>query len=141
MPDIVKRPGLCQAAGAGAMSETNRRVFPGARAFGAGAFATTRGLAAADDGHAAGYDVAPSSDHIASHAGRSLEVRTLPADRLSRGQAASASIGLYSIAAVTGRTPTMASILLVTWRMLLRSGWPLRASSSVPKRSDRGRRR
>ncbi len=64
MPDITKRPGFRHSAGAYVMSDTNRRVFLGALAFGAGALAATRGLAAANDGHAAGYDVAPSSDHM-----------------------------------------------------------------------------
>jgi oxalate decarboxylase len=43
------------------MFETNRRSFFGVLALGAGTMAATRSLAAGDDGHAAGYDVAPAS--------------------------------------------------------------------------------
>jgi oxalate decarboxylase len=46
------------------MTDTNRRVFLGALALGAGGFAAAHSLAAADDdGHAAGYDVAPASKY------------------------------------------------------------------------------
>jgi len=43
------------------MSLTDRRRFLGGLALGAGAIATRHALAASDDGHAAGYDVAPAS--------------------------------------------------------------------------------
>jgi oxalate decarboxylase len=46
------------------MLETNRRLFLGSLAFGAGMIAGSRSLAAGSDGHAAGYDVAPASDHV-----------------------------------------------------------------------------
>jgi oxalate decarboxylase len=45
------------------MTETNRRLFLGALALGAGGLASAQSLAADDDGHAAGYDVAPSSKY------------------------------------------------------------------------------
>jgi oxalate decarboxylase len=45
------------------MTETNRRLFLGALALGAGGLASAQSLAAADDGHAAGYDVAPSTKY------------------------------------------------------------------------------
>ena len=46
------------------MTHTNRRTFLGALALGAGGLAAPRALAAADDGHAAGYDVAPSAKYL-----------------------------------------------------------------------------
>jgi oxalate decarboxylase len=46
------------------MTDTNRRLFLGALALGAGGLAGARSLAAAnEDGHAAGYDVAPASKY------------------------------------------------------------------------------
>ena len=45
------------------MTETNRRLFLGALALGAGGLAGAQSLAADDDGHAAGYDVAPSTKY------------------------------------------------------------------------------
>jgi oxalate decarboxylase len=44
------------------MAETNRRVFLGALALGAGGLAVGPSLAEEADGHAAGYDVAPASN-------------------------------------------------------------------------------
>jgi oxalate decarboxylase len=46
------------------MTETNRRVFLGGLAVAAGSLATTQSFAAGNDGHAAGYDVAPASDYV-----------------------------------------------------------------------------
>src|SRR5215468_7969012 len=47
------------ATGSRTMIDANRRAFLGALAFGAGGLAATRSFA--NDGHAAGYDVAPAS--------------------------------------------------------------------------------
>jgi oxalate decarboxylase len=46
------------------MPDTNRRLFIGALALGAGGLASAKSLAAPSDGHAAGYDVAPSSNFM-----------------------------------------------------------------------------
>ena len=43
------------------MTPTDRRTFLGVVALGAGGLASGAAFAAPDDGHAAGYDVAPSS--------------------------------------------------------------------------------
>src|SRR5581483_438674 len=47
------------------MSDTNRRGFLGGLAVAAGGLAATPSFAASNDGHAAGYDVAPAADHVA----------------------------------------------------------------------------
>ncbi len=46
------------------MAHTNRRLFLGLLTFASGGLAAKRSLAAGNDGHAAGYDVAPSSDRV-----------------------------------------------------------------------------
>jgi oxalate decarboxylase len=46
------------------MPDTNRRLFLGTLAFGVGGLAAAQSLAAGDDGHAAGYDVAPASEFV-----------------------------------------------------------------------------
>lgn len=46
------------------MTDTNRRMFLGALAVGAGGLASSSAFASADDGHAAGYDVAPASKYL-----------------------------------------------------------------------------
>ena len=46
------------------MTDTNRRVFLGGLAVAAGGLAATQSLAAGNDGHAAGYDVAPAADYL-----------------------------------------------------------------------------
>jgi oxalate decarboxylase len=46
------------------MTDTNRRRFLGGLAFAAGGLAATPSLAVGNDGHAAGYDVAPASDYL-----------------------------------------------------------------------------
>ena len=46
------------------MTSTNRRAFIGGLAVAAGTLVTARAQAAGADGHAAGYDVAPSTDHM-----------------------------------------------------------------------------
>jgi oxalate decarboxylase len=46
------------------MPSTSRRLFLGALAFGASAVSVVRAFAAAGDGHAAGYDVAPASNFM-----------------------------------------------------------------------------
>ena len=46
------------------MPDTNRRLFIGALALGAGGLASAKSLAAPSDGQAAGYDVAPSSNFM-----------------------------------------------------------------------------
>src|SRR5262249_4466655 len=46
------------------MPDTNRRAFIGALALTAGGLAATESRAAPADGHAAGYDVAPSSNYV-----------------------------------------------------------------------------
>src|SRR5438552_16851295 len=46
------------------MFEADRRIFLQSFAIGAGSLATSRGFAAAPDGHAAGYDVSPASDYL-----------------------------------------------------------------------------
>ena len=46
------------------MTETNRRVFLGGLAVAASGLATAQSFAAGNDGHAAGYDVAPGSDYV-----------------------------------------------------------------------------
>jgi oxalate decarboxylase len=46
------------------MTDTNRRVFLGGLAVAAGGLAATQSLATGNDGHAAGYDVAPASDYV-----------------------------------------------------------------------------
>jgi len=46
------------------MTKANRRAFLGGLAIAVGGLAATRSRAAAGDGHAAGYDVAGSSDHM-----------------------------------------------------------------------------
>jgi oxalate decarboxylase len=56
--------GATMTKGGSVMFETNRRLFFGALAFGAGSIAALRSLAAANDGHAAGYDVAPASERL-----------------------------------------------------------------------------
>jgi len=45
------------------MTDTNRRLFLGALALGAGGLASLPSRAAEDDGHAAGYDVAPAAKY------------------------------------------------------------------------------
>jgi oxalate decarboxylase len=45
------------------MTATNRRLFLGALAFATGGLVAVRSFAAGNDGHAAGYDVAPGSDY------------------------------------------------------------------------------
>jgi len=47
------------------MTDTNRRAFLGGLAFAASTIAATHALATGNDGHAAGYDVAPASDSVA----------------------------------------------------------------------------
>jgi oxalate decarboxylase len=47
-----------------AMTPTDRRTFLGVVALGAGGLASTAALAAPNDGHAAGYDVAPSANFL-----------------------------------------------------------------------------
>jgi oxalate decarboxylase len=47
------------------VTDTNRRAFLGGLAFAAGGFAAAHAQAAGSDGHAAGYDVAPASEHVA----------------------------------------------------------------------------
>ncbi len=47
------------------MTETNRRTFLGGLALAAGGLATTPAFALGGDGHAAGYDVAQASEHLA----------------------------------------------------------------------------
>jgi oxalate decarboxylase len=46
------------------MADPNRRVFLGGLAVAAGGLVATPSRAAANDGHAAGYDVAPASDYV-----------------------------------------------------------------------------
>jgi oxalate decarboxylase len=46
------------------MFEANRRIFIQSFAAGAGALAATQSYAAANDGHAVGYDVSPASEHM-----------------------------------------------------------------------------
>ena len=46
------------------MFESNRRLFLQSVALGAGALASSSSLAAAPDGHAAGYDVSPASEYL-----------------------------------------------------------------------------
>ena len=46
------------------MTSTNRRAFMGGLAVAAGSLVTARAQAGGADGHAAGYDVAPSTDHM-----------------------------------------------------------------------------
>jgi oxalate decarboxylase len=46
------------------MADTNRRVFLGGLATAAGALAASESFALGNDGHAAGYDVAASSEHV-----------------------------------------------------------------------------
>ena len=46
------------------MTDTNRRTFLGGLALAAGGLATAGRWPLAHDGHAAGYDVAPSADHV-----------------------------------------------------------------------------
>jgi oxalate decarboxylase len=46
------------------MTGTNRRVFLGGLAVAGGGLAATQSLAAGNDGHAIGYDVAPASDYL-----------------------------------------------------------------------------
>jgi len=46
------------------MAATNRRTFLGGLAFAAGGLATTQSLALGNDGHAAGYNVAPAGDYV-----------------------------------------------------------------------------
>src|SRR5215468_9506146 len=46
------------------MADTNRRKFIGGLAFAASGLATTHSLAQGNDGHAAGYDVAPAGDYL-----------------------------------------------------------------------------
>jgi oxalate decarboxylase len=46
------------------VTSTNRRAFIGGLAVAAGTFVSARAQAAGPDGHAAGYDVAPSTDHV-----------------------------------------------------------------------------
>jgi oxalate decarboxylase len=46
------------------MFKTDRRIFLQSFAISAGALATTQSLAAAPDGHAAGYDVSPASEYL-----------------------------------------------------------------------------
>jgi oxalate decarboxylase len=46
------------------MFKTDRRIFLQSFAISAGALATTQSLAAAPDGHAAGYDVSPASEFL-----------------------------------------------------------------------------
>jgi oxalate decarboxylase len=46
------------------MTDTNRRAFIGGLAFAAGSLATASAQAIGTDGHAAGYDVAASSEHV-----------------------------------------------------------------------------
>ena len=48
------------------MTDTTRRLFLRALAFGAGGLAASHSLAAGNDGHASGYDVAPASDYLAT---------------------------------------------------------------------------
>lgn len=48
------------------MTETSHRAFIGGFAVAAGGLAIPRTHAADGDGRAAGYDVAPSSEHVAS---------------------------------------------------------------------------
>jgi hypothetical protein len=46
------------------MTPTDRRTFLGVVALGAGGLVSSAALAAPNDGHAAGYDVAPSSSFL-----------------------------------------------------------------------------
>jgi oxalate decarboxylase len=46
------------------MFEANRRIFLQSFAVGAGTLAASQSFAAADDGHAAGHDVAPATDYM-----------------------------------------------------------------------------
>src|SRR5262249_44948060 len=46
------------------MTDTSRRTFLGALAFTAGVLAPSQSLPLSNDGHAAGYDVAPASDYV-----------------------------------------------------------------------------
>jgi oxalate decarboxylase len=46
------------------MPDTNRRFFLGALALGAGGLASAKSFADGNDGHAAGYDVAPASSYL-----------------------------------------------------------------------------
>jgi oxalate decarboxylase len=46
------------------VTSTNRRTFIGGLAVAAGTLMSTRAEAGSADGHAAGYDVAPSTDHV-----------------------------------------------------------------------------
>jgi oxalate decarboxylase len=46
------------------MPDTNRRIFLGALALGAGGLASAQSPASPADGHAAGYDVAPASNYL-----------------------------------------------------------------------------
>ncbi|GLR85774.1 cupin domain-containing protein [Bradyrhizobium iriomotense] len=46
------------------MFQANRRIFIQSFAAGAGALATTQSFAAANDGHAVGYDVSPASEYM-----------------------------------------------------------------------------
>jgi len=48
------------------MTDTTRRLFLRSLAFGAGGLAASQSLAAGNDGHASGYDVAPASDYLAT---------------------------------------------------------------------------
>ena len=48
------------------MIDTSRRLFLGMLAFASSSLAAMRSFAAGSDGHAAGYDVAPASDYVAT---------------------------------------------------------------------------
>ena len=61
------------------MTSTSRRTFISGLAVAAGTLATARAQAAGADGHAAGYDVAPSSDHMSL-----IPRRSGDPDRLAR---------------------------------------------------------
>src|SRR5262245_7920515 len=56
--------GDCNTTGACIMMNPNRRIFLEAFALGAGALAASPANAASGDGHAAGYDVAPSGEFL-----------------------------------------------------------------------------
>ena len=99
------------------MTDTTRRLFLRSLAFGAGGLAASQSLAAGNDGHASGYDVAPASDYLATIPRRTGDPVTFTASLDSAPIKATSGVGL-------------AKSQCVHFRSL--PAWPSHIFSSIP---------